>query len=186
MFLPYRPYRQTIERFIRDSQELPLSYRSVGLLHSEGVGYDVDETVARIGRGQADLNRAKANLAAWKQFDIGWVELFPRTASLEPGTVVAVLFHHFGLWFLNGCRVVYSVGDRNHGARFGFAYGTLTNHVESGEELFEVFLNPDTDDVMFRIRAMSRPHAPLARLAYPIARLLQARFRRASARSTML
>ena len=33
-------------------------------------------------------------------------------------------------------------------ARFGFAYGTLTNHAESGEELFEVFLDPATGDVI--------------------------------------
>ena len=37
--------------------------------------------------------------------------------------------------------------------RFGFAYGTLTNHAESGEELFEVFLDPQRADVIYRILA---------------------------------
>jgi uncharacterized protein (UPF0548 family) len=56
----------------------------------------------------------------------------------------------------------------------------LTNHAEAGEELFEVFHNPETDEVMYRIRATSRPQAALARVGQPIVRLLQARFRRDS------
>src|SRR5207342_1789750 len=94
------------------------------------------------------------------------------------GTVVAILIRHFGFWSLNGCRVVYTVGDGDREATAGFAYGTLTNHAESGEELFEVFLNPQTDIVTYRIRAVSSPQAMLARLGQPLARRLQARFRK--------
>jgi hypothetical protein len=67
------------------------------------------------------------------------------------------------------------------GAHFGFAYGSLTNHAEAGEELFEVFLNPKSDEVTYRIRAVSWPRMILTRIGYPIARLLQARFRQDSA-----
>jgi hypothetical protein len=63
---------------------------------------------------------------------------------------------------------------------FGYAYGTLTNHAESGEELFEVSIDPASGEVRYRIRAASKPRAPLARLGYPIVRTLQARFRRDS------
>ena len=77
--------------------------------------------------------------------------------------------------------MVYRVGDLDRGTRFGFAYGTLTNHAESGEELFEVCLNPDSGAVVYRIRAVSRPRAALARIGYPVTRWLQARFRRDSA-----
>jgi uncharacterized protein (UPF0548 family) len=76
--------------------------------------------------------------------------------------------------------VLYVVGDARGGSRFGFAYGTLTTHAESGEELFEVFLDPRTHDVMYRIRATSWAQAPLAYLGQPMVRLLQARFRRDS------
>ena len=82
---------------------------------------------------------------------------------------------------MNGCRVLYSVGWLDDAARFGFAYGTLTNHSESGAELFEVFLDPQTDEVMYRIRATSWPQTTLARVGQPIVRALQARFRRHSA-----
>ena len=129
MFLIRRPSRLATDRFLRDSQDLPL----------------------------------------------------PRDAPVAVGTVVAVLIHHLGFWSLNGCRVLYSVGSLDDVARFGFAYGTLTNHAESGEELFEVFIDPHTDEVMYRIRATSWPQATLARVGQPIVRALQARFRRHSA-----
>jgi uncharacterized protein (UPF0548 family) len=58
------------------------------------------------------FDRAKAALASWKHFDLGWVEVFPKNASLDPGTVVTVLVRHPGFWSLNGCRVVYGLGDR--------------------------------------------------------------------------
>jgi uncharacterized protein (UPF0548 family) len=75
--------------------------------------------------------------------------------------------------------VLYHIGALDE-SRFGFAYGTLTNHAECGEELFEVFID-SSGDVLYRIRATSRPRAALAWLGQPIVRLLQAKFRRDSA-----
>jgi uncharacterized protein (UPF0548 family) len=181
MFLARRPSRQTIDRFLLDSQDLSLSYGPIGLVRTETARQGVDEATVAIGCGKADFERARAALIAWKQFDIGWVETFPRNAPIAIGTVVAVLIRHLGFWSLNGCRVLYTVGGLDDAARFGFAYGTLTNHAEAGEELFEVFIDPQTDEVMYRIRATSWPQATLARVGQPIVRLLQARFRRHSA-----
>ena len=183
MFLATRPSRQAIERFIRDSQGLPLSYNQVGLAQGSSAAYDLDETSVTIGQGEAAFERAKAALAAWRHFDFNWVEVSPPAASIEPGSVVAVLVRHLGFWSLSGCRVVYALGDRALGPTFGFAYGTLVNHVEQGEEIFEVSLRPGTLEVVYRIRAASRPRAVLARLGYPIARVLQARFRKNSAQA---
>jgi uncharacterized protein (UPF0548 family) len=180
MFLAQRPSTDAIDRFLRDSQELPLSYGPVGIAREKSAGRRLDEELLVIGHGKVDFERARAALMAWKQFDMGWAEVFPRQAPVAVGTVVAVLIRHFGFWSLNGCRVVYTVGSRDD-ARFGFAYGTLTNHAEAGEEIFEVFVDAETDSVMYRIRATSWPHAALARAGQPIVRVLQARFRRHSA-----
>jgi uncharacterized protein (UPF0548 family) len=180
MFLARRPSREAIDRFLLDSQDLPLSYGPIGIVTTETARQRLDEATVAIGRGETDFARARAALMAWKQFDIGWVETFPRHAPVAAGTVVAVLIRHLGFWSLNGCRVLYSVG-LDDVARFGFAYGTLTNHAEAGEELFEVFIDPQTDEVMYRIRATSWPQATLARVGQPIVRVLQARFRRHSA-----
>ena len=181
MFLARRPSLETIDQFLRESQVLPLSYSPTGIVKASTVREDLDEATVVIGHGTAAFERARAALIAWKQFDIGWVETFPPAAPVVPGTVVAVLIRHLGFWSLNGCRVLYSVGGMDDVARFGFAYGTLTNHAESGEELFEVFIDPLTDEVGYRIRAISWPQAMLARVGQPIVRVLQARFRRHSA-----
>ena len=134
-----------------------------------------------VGRGEADFERARNALERWKHFGIGWVEAFPARSSIAIGTNIAVLIRHLGFWSLNGARVLYHVGRSDGQDAFGFAYGTLTNHAESGEELFEVFIDPHTGDVNYRIRAVSWPQNPLARLGQPIVRVLQARFRRDSA-----
>jgi uncharacterized protein (UPF0548 family) len=177
MFLARRPTPHEIDRFLHDSQNLPLSYGPIGIVTSNMVHRRLDEATVAVGRGVADFERARAALVAWKQFDIGWVETFPRHAPVTAGTVVAVLIRHFGFWSLNGCRVLYDVGSPTDAARFGFANGTLTNHAESGEELFEVFIEPQTQDVVYRIRAISWPQTALTRVSQPVVRALQARFR---------
>jgi uncharacterized protein (UPF0548 family) len=180
MFLSHRPSVKDVERFLSGSRDLPLSYEPVGLARERRDGFTLDEQVTVLGSGDALFARATAALLEWRQFDLGWVELVPKPASMTPGTVVAVMVRHLGFWSLNGCRVVYQIGvpgDRE----FGCAYGTLTNHAESGEEIFQVSIHPETGDVSYTIRAASKPRATLARLGYPVVRSLQARFRRDSA-----
>jgi len=181
MFLFHRPSIKEVERFLAESSELPLSYSPVGLTREPRAGFDLDEQVTIVGSGETAFLRATMALAEWKHFDIGWAELFPKRASIETGTVVAVQFNHLGFWSLNGCRVVEPLDMRGELER-GFVYGTLTNHAECGEELFQVCFRPETGDVLYRILAVSKPRATLARLGYPFVRFLQARFRRDSAR----
>jgi uncharacterized protein (UPF0548 family) len=82
-------------------------------------------------------------------------------------------------------RVVYIVEDSAILAgqridRFGFAYGTLPDHPERGEERFLVEWNRDDDSVHYDLLAVSQPRHWLARLGYPYTRRQQARFRRLS------
>lgn len=181
MFFVRRPSLDTIDRFLRASQVLPLSYGPVGLVAGEAVRGTRDHAAVVIGNGRTDFERARAALLAWRHFDLGWVETVPPQPPVVPGAIVAVLIRHLGFWSLNGCRVLYTVGGPEDATRVGYAYGTLTNHAESGEELFEVFIDPRTDEVVYRIDAVSWPQAWLARVGRPIARVLQARFRRHSA-----
>ena len=181
MFLAQRPSRPAITRFLLESRELPLSYAPIGLVRTQASRRGMDDALFVIGRGQADFERARAALLALRHFNIGWVEAFPQGTPITVGTVFAVLIRHLGFWSLNGCRVLYTVGSPEDGTHFGVGHGTLTNHAESGEELCEVFLDPQTEDVLYHIRAMSWPRAMLARIGHPIARWLQARFRRHSA-----
>jgi uncharacterized protein (UPF0548 family) len=184
MFLARHPSPQVIERFLHACRDLPLSYGApIRLLEPAPPRLILDDAVVPIGHGADDFARARQALETWKQFDVGWVEVFPREAPVKAGTDVAVLFRHVGFWSLNGCRILYEAAPADHATRFGFAYGTLSNHAIAGEELFEVYLDEQTDAVFYRIRATSRPRAFLARLGLPLVRLLQRRFRRDSAAS---
>src|SRR6185503_4296148 len=96
MFLARRPSPEFIDRFLRDSQDLPLSYSPAGIVKGDTLKEDLDEATVVIGHGKDAFERAKAALIAWKQFDIGWVETFPPAAPVEAGSVVAVLIRHPG------------------------------------------------------------------------------------------
>jgi uncharacterized protein (UPF0548 family) len=180
MFLIRRPSPREIAAFLDQSRRLPLSYDPIGIAKESPPGFNSDLANTVIGHGRETFERAKLALARWRHYEMGWVELFPADASIETGTEVAVLVHHLGFWSLNGCRVVYGIGDRQSETNFGFAYGTLTNHAEMGEEIFEVLFDPESANVVYRIRAVSRARAPLARLGYPITRYFQEQFRRDS------
>jgi uncharacterized protein (UPF0548 family) len=111
-------------------------------------------------------------------FDIGWIELCWPDVPIRTGSTVAVLARHFGFWSLNVCRIVYEIDEPR---RYGFAYGTLPEHAEAGEERFTVEWRDD-DSVWYDILAFSREKHPLAKMAYPLSRMLQVRFRRDSGR----
>ena len=81
----------------------------------------------------------------------------------------------------NACRIVAVFGDEGAVSRFGFAYGTLPDHVGTGEERFLVEWDRGDDAVWYDILAFSRPNHVLTRLGYPVVRRLQKRFGRDSA-----
>lgn len=160
------------------------SYREVG--HSRRgapAGYTADQHRVRLGEGRAAFARAVEALRSWTMFDLGWVSVHPAAAPLEPGTTVVIRIRHYGFWSLNACRIVYLVDDEGPVVRFGFAYGTLPDHAERGEERFTVEWHHGDGSVWYDIHAFSRPNHPMARLGYPLARLLQKRFVRFSKRA---
>ena len=110
-------------------------------------------------------------------FDLGWVNIFPRDIDIQPGAVVAAVVSHFGFWSVNISRVVY-VDEQD--ASYRFAYGTLDEHAESGEERFTVTWNQSDGSVWCDVLAFSKPNHTLARIGYPLSRMLQKRFARDS------
>ena len=172
-----KPDARRIERFLAAQRNRSFSYREVGYSRRGGPpGYTVDHNRVRIGEGRAAFARAVEALRNWKMFDLGWVSLHPTAAPIEPGTTVAVRCRHLGFWSLNACRIVYTVDDEGPVVRYGFAYGTLPDHAERGEERFTVEWHHEDGAVWYDIFAFSRPNDPLARLAYPLSRFLQGRF----------
>jgi len=182
MFSIARPSQTAISAFLERGRTLSLSYGPIGIARARAVpGFDVDETTAVVGHGDADYQRAVSALVAWKHMNLGWLQLYPPEPSIAIGTVVATLVRHWGLWSLNGCRVVYGVEEATGVySSFGFAYGTLTDHAERGEEIFQVKLDRQTLEVAYTVRAASQPRALAAKVAVKTVRSLQERFRRES------
>ena len=139
-------------------------------------GYNIDHNRIRMGSGQDDFQAAINAVKSWKMFDMPWVELCWPDTQIEVGSTVAILVRQFGFWSLNAARIVYVIEEKGDVDRFGFAYGTLTEHAERGEERFSVEFHRDTREVWYDLFAFSKPNHFLARLGYPLSRMLQRRF----------
>ena len=176
-----KPSVDRLRDFLAAQSKLELIYPVVGATAAvPPTGYVVDRTRIKLGEGAGAFAAAKAALGRWEQFRLGWVETWPPDTPIQAGQVVAVTARLFGLWWLNACRIVYVVDEEGPVQRFGFAYGTLPEYAESGEERFTVEWHEADDAVWYDILAFSRPRQLLARLAYPLARRLQKRFARGS------
>ena len=180
MFSLTAPSEDEIRRFISKQKDSGFSYSQVGASATAApAGYNVDHNRVQLGRGEVTWRRAEKAIRAWQMFSMPWVGLHWPSAPIELGTNVAVSVRHLGFYSVNACRVVYVVDEDGPRKRFGFAYGTLAEHAESGEERFTVEWD-DKDDVWYDILAFSRPRQLLARLGYPLSRSLQKKFARDS------
>jgi uncharacterized protein (UPF0548 family) len=171
------PSQDQIRRFISEQHQAQFSYPEVGASAVElPNAYNVDHNRIELGSGEIAWHRAVEAVQGWQMFNMPWVRLCWPTAPIAVGTEVAVLVHHFGFFSLNACRIVYLVDNDTGIKRFGFAYGTLEEHAESGEERFTVEWNQADDKVWYDIFAFSRPRHRWAKLGYLLSRFLQKKF----------
>ncbi len=205
-----KPNSASLATFLADQQKQPLSYTAVGATAREPPrGYVVNHTRVALGRGEAVFQAARASLARWEQFQLNWVALIPAddgspaatacqgtsagkwgwatgdpappAASIQPDQLVAILARGAGMWWLNACRIIYVVDQQQPVARYGYAYGTLAQHVGRGEERFLVECDPVDGRVWYDLYSFSRMNHWLARLATPLVRRAQHRFGQESA-----
>jgi uncharacterized protein (UPF0548 family) len=177
-----KPSEERLRQFLPAQSKLNFTYSAVGATVAvPPAGYVVDRTRTKLGEGARIFEAAKAALECWEHFRLGWVETWPPNAPIKAGQVVAVIARLFGLWWLNACRIVYVVEEEGPVKRFGFAYGTLPEHAESGEERFLIEWDQVSGSVWYDILAFSRPRHFLARLCYRWTRRAQKRFARDSA-----
>jgi uncharacterized protein (UPF0548 family) len=172
------PSDTTIQRFLASAGESRLTYSEVGA--TAGIIpplYTSDHNRVKLGTGAEVWDRAVLALRTWKMFNIPWIQLCRQATPIAVGENVAVVARYLNCYWLNACRIVYAV-DEPAGPlrRFGFAYGTLEDHAESGEERFLLEWDGDSNEVWYDLLAFSRPNQFLARVGYPFARRLQKRF----------
>ena len=132
-------------------------------------GVTVDDGERYLGSGRIVFEAAKRALRAWApQSAIGARTSLPRVP--EQGDTVILGLGPGPIRLIVPVRLVRVIDEER---RWGFAYGTLEGHAESGEELFVIDWR-DTDQVWFRVVAHSRP-SPRWRWAAPVLRALQLR-----------
>lgn len=181
-----KPTAERMHRFLLEQARLPFTYAAVGATaETPPAGFAVDHARIKLGEGEAVFQAAKAAVRQWRPFQLGWVEMWSPDTPIRAGEVVAVMGRAIGLWWLNSCRIVYVIDESGPISKFGFAYGTLPGHVECGEERFLIEWHREEKSVWYDILAFSRPNHFLTRLAYPLTRRLQERFRRDSAASML-
>ena len=181
MLLFRRPSAAQLQDFVESQATLPFTYQAVGATaNNSPSGYNADHARVQLGSGKEVFDKATAALRRWEHFRLGWVEICNPESAIEPGKTVAVLARVFGLWTMNACRIVYVMDEAGPVTKFGFAYGTLPEHAESGEERFLIEWHQQDDAVWYDILAFSRPNQLLTWLGYPVVRRMQERFRRDS------
>jgi uncharacterized protein (UPF0548 family) len=145
-----------------------LTYAPVGATSGDlPPGYGHTRRRVRIGTGADAFGRAADAVLTWEMHRRSGLVVAAEGPAVEGRTVVLGL--GMGLMLLIACRVVYVVDEP---ARRGFAYGTLPDHPEQGEEAF-VVTQDDDGLVWFDIKAFSRPGALLVRWAGPVGRAIQ-------------
>lgn len=147
---------------------------------------DDNPTFEAAGERQAGFRRTRlsVDLAGPRAFELGrsalqsWavhhgagIETWPPHQPVQVGTTIALATRQLGVWLSFCCRVTAATDE--HDAS-GFTYATLPGHPECGEESFTVTRAPG-GTVRFEIDARWRTSSRLARLAGPLAPILQRR-----------
>lgn len=189
MFFLFQPSARQIDAVLDERGQLPFTHDGVGATRDAPgagtipAGYTVDRYSARLGRGQAVFDCARAAVRAFAMYPPGWTRVHRREQEIREGVVFAAVVRHLGFYSVLPCRIVYAFDTRDEGRdSYGFALGTLPGHAESGEERFGVAWNRATDEVTYDVVAFSRALALVARMGAPYTRFLQKRFARESRR----
>jgi uncharacterized protein (UPF0548 family) len=154
---------------------MDLTYSEVGATRdgdaAPAAGYRHVSRRALVGTGEAAFAVAAGALREWRMFKAAGLVVRASTPEVTEGADVTTGLGVGPLRLWIPCRVVWLVDEPT---RFGFAYGTLPGHPQSGEEAFEVSLAADLR-VWFDVRAFSRPATWYARLGGPLTRAIQDR-----------
>lgn len=182
-----RPSSDLIRFFLEKQVKTQYTYPETGATDNDGSlpGYINDRNRILLGQGEAVYRAACEALLQWRMFPGGWAWIEPAGAPIVPGQNLLMVARILGLYWLNGCRIVYTLDGTGPDRRFGFAYGTLPGHAECGEERFSIEWLAD-DTVWYDLKAFSKPRHWLTKVFEPVARLYQRRFVRESLRKMKL
>lgn len=175
LFSARRPTANDLERLVSEQHDLSVTYADVGAtLGAMPPGYNVMTGSRVAGSGTETFDRAKDAVRTWKAQEAMGMLLHPEPPPLVEGTTMAFALpvqQPLPLFATGCCRIVRVVDEPRS---FGFVYGTLPHHPESGEEAFMVH-HRSNDDVEFEITAFSKPAALAMKASGPVGRYMQRR-----------
>jgi uncharacterized protein (UPF0548 family) len=179
MFSARRPSTADLAQVVAQQDGCELTYAEQGAtLGLPPASYRHDRWEADLGSfDEATFDRLGAAVCNWQVQRGAGLTIYPMHPA-RPGLTFALSFRVGGVYVVAAGRVVYLTSEPG---RRGFAYGTLPQHPEQGEEAFHVVR--DGSRMVLRITAFSRPRHPLARAGAPVARLVQVRMNKAYLRS---
>ncbi|HUS62679.1 MAG TPA: DUF1990 domain-containing protein [Acidimicrobiales bacterium] len=149
-----------------------LTYDEVGATAEElPPGFRHGRFAIDLGSLPETFERAGKGLLRWEAHRFAGATIRPDQPPLEAGCSQLVVLRLGGMTMVAPTRTVYVTDEPD---RFGFAYGTLAGHPESGEEAFHITRGID-NAVRFEIVVFWRPSAVLARLGAPVSKVVQAR-----------
>jgi uncharacterized protein (UPF0548 family) len=166
----------TWPEFLAAHRDAPLSYDSVGMTLGEcpaPAGFVVDEYRLRLGDRPGLWEAACRAVDEAAMMRLSWLDGHLAPGEWKEGRLVGMAARFLGIWWINANKVVRLI--RGGETQYGWVYGTTVEHVEAGEEAF-LLTRDNGGEVVFIIRAVSRPRHILVRLARPMARVLQWRF----------
>jgi uncharacterized protein (UPF0548 family) len=146
-----------------------LTYAEIGATHDEALPprfHHVD-VERRVG-DSSHFERAVEGLATWKAHEGAGMDVFSSERRLMADATVLTSIKIGPFTVVAPCRIIRLWQSD---ATFGFAYGTLPGHPESGEESFA--LERRNDGTYFMIRAFSRPASLLVRCGGPVGPAVQ-------------
>lgn len=186
MFTFFEPSDNQIEDFLAEQRELPFSYNEVGASQTEiPTGYPVNHHRIQIGKGAEAFAMAKEAIRRWTMYKTGWTRIYPPDAPIAVGQIVCVIVNHGFCWSLNPCRIIYVLEETGAIERFGFAFGTLPGHSETGEERFTAEWRHDDDSIWFELLSFARGHHILARIGFLFVPLFQNKFAKDAKRAML-
>ena len=157
-----QPSADDVRRLIESQRETgaALTYAEVGATADDSPPPGWPARRKRVDLPPGGFDAAKAALADWTQYDLGWTAV-PVKPPIVAGRDFATIARTLGLWSVNCCRILYVVDEPS---RFGYAIGTLPHHVETGEERF--LLTRRGEAISFEISSFSRARHPLVKLGW--------------------
>lgn len=179
MFLLHKPSEKEISDFLAAQSDKPFSYKEVGATKGRNAPetYPINRYRKELGSGQQTYNNAVKAIEMWQMYALDWTRICPSNAPIKEGEIVATLIHHLGFWSINPCRIIYLIDEKGENLnRFGFAFGTLPEHSEKGEEQFIVEWNKDDDTVWYELYAFAKAENWMAKIGFLYVHYLQKRF----------